>query len=350
MNHDHIDQLIAAALAAIEKSESSGALNGVRITYMGKNGEVTRLLKEMKTLPAEERPEFGKLVNRAKIAIEEALTAKQSALAGEKIAEAARAESIDITLPTSSASLGHLHPLTLVRRRLKQIFISMGFEIVDGPEIETDYYNFEALHIPKEHPARDMWDTFWIKNLAASAAHGKEEVVLRTHTSNMQIRTMESRRPPVRAAVLGRCYRNEATDATHENVLNQIECFVVDTDIQVPHLIATIEQFLQALFRKKVTIRLRPSYFPFTEPSFEVDMRCLICGGTGCKSCKHLGWLEILGAGMIHPDVFTHVGYNPRKVSGFAFGCGIDRLAMMKYGIDEVRLFNSGDIRLSQQF
>lgn len=251
-----------------------------------------------------------------------------------------KGDKIDVTVPGEKVAVGHLHPLTSVKRKIEEIFQAMGFGIVDGPEIETEWYNFDALNIPKDHPARDLWDTFYLKNGG----------LLRTHTSPVQIRYMEKHNPPFRIIVPGRIFRHEATDASHEINFYQVEGLMVGKEVSASNFKAIVQEFLSRFFGKRVTIRLRPSFFPFTEPSFEVDMKCLVCQGKGCSVCSCSGWLELIGAGMVHPNVLKAGGINPKNWQGFAFGLGMDRLAMMKYKIDDIRLFYSGDLRFLQQF
>ncbi len=251
----------------------------------------------------------------------------------------------DVTLPGEKIMSGHLHPLTLVQRDLEKIFKSMGFMILEGPELESDYYNFEALNIPKTHPARDMQDTFYIED------KGKElDMVMRTHTSNVQVRAMEKYGAPMRAVALGRIFRNEATDASHEHTFHQIEGIMIDENISLANLAAVLKEMFTGLYQQEVNIRMRPGYFPFVEPGLEVEMSCVFCQGKGCSVCKKTGWVEMLGAGLVHPNVLKHGGIDPKKYQGFAFGTGIERLAMLKYGINDIRLFNSGDLRFLKQF
>jgi phenylalanyl-tRNA synthetase alpha chain len=256
----------------------------------------------------------------------------------------------DETIPGQTPSFGHLHPLTLVRMKSQDIFQTMGFYTVDGPEIENEWYNFDALNIPKDHPARDMWDTFWLRNVRSQELKGKYRLLLRTHTSPLQIRFMEKNNPPFRIIAPGRVFRHEATDASHEINFYQLEGLMVDKYVSVSNFKAVIEGFFSIFFNKRIKIRLRPSYFPFVEPGFEIDISCINCLGKGCSSCKKTGWVEVMGAGMVHPLVFKNVGLNPKFWQGFAFGIGLDRLAMMKYKIDDVRLFYSGDLRFLYQF
>lgn len=338
---EQIKQLKSKALEQINQVKNGADLDKVWRQYLGRqNGELTKVLRGLKDLPANEKPKVGSLANQVKQMIDRAIDNKKRELSssGSKAKNAA----LDFTLPGKKIELGHLHPLTRGKQMVADIFSSMGFEVLEGPELETDYYNFEALNISEGHPARDMWDTFYIKS--------KKGELLRTHTSPMQIRVMEKRKPPLKVCVIGKCFRHEATDASHEHTIYQIEGFAVDKEISVANLIYTLKTFLNALFKTNVKIRLRPSYFPFTEPSFEIDFACLNCKGKGCPVCSQTGWVEILGSGMIHPEVFKHAGYAHGKYTGFAFGVGLDRLIMMKHKIDDIRLLHSGDLRFIRQF
>jgi len=338
---NQIKQLKSKALEQINQIKNKADLDKVWRQYLGRqNGELTKLLRGLKDLSVKEKPKVGSLANQVKQEINQAIDIKRQELfsSGSKV----KSETLDFTLPGKKVELGHLHPLTQGKQMAADIFLSMGFEILEGPEFETDYYNFEALNIPKGHPSRDMWDTFYIKS--------KKGELLRTHTSPMQTRVMEKKKPPLKVCVIGKCFRHEATDASHEHTFYHIEGFVVDKEISVANLIYTLKTFLNALFKTEVKIRVRPSYFPFTEPSFEVDFACLNCGGKGCPVCSQTGWVEILGAGMIHPEVFKQAGYVKGKYTGFAFGIGLDRLIMMKHKIDDIRLLHSSDLRFIRQF
>ncbi len=318
------------------------ALDGVRVKYLGKKGELTGILRGMGKLSAEERPKVGKIVNEARAALEEQIAAKNEALKGAALANRLASEKIDVTLPGRRVPLGHLHPLTLTLNRIKDIFLDMGFSIEEGPEIEKDYYNFEALNLPKDHPARDMQDSFYIT----------EDILMRTQTSPVQARTMQSHEPnsPIRMIAPGRVYRRDDYDASHSPMFTQVEGLVIDKGISLADLKGTLELFLQQIFNDKVQVRLRPSFFPFTEPSTEVDVSCVMCHGHGCSVCKGTGWLEILGAGMVHPHVLEMSGYDPNVVSGFAFGLGVERIAMLSYGVSDLRLFYDNDMRFLRQF
>ncbi len=351
------------ALAEIEKTDTPEAVENLRTRYLGRKGILTVILRSLKDLSPEDKKKIGMKANK----LQEEITALFDTRAGnlqktlrESILEK---EWVDITRPGIRLEKGHLHPITKITREMIEIFSQLGFEIVEGPEVETEYYNFDALNIPEHHPAREMWDTFWLKqssqgglsvqsDLQSSSglAHRNSRLLLRTHTSPVQIRYMETHNPPFRIVVPGRVYRYEATDASHDVQFHQLECLMVDKNASIANLKAIIHEFFSRLFTKRVVIRLRPSYFPFTEPSVEVDISCLSCKGKGCSICKKTGWVELAGAGMVHPNVFKAVGYNPQEVRGFAFGMAIDRLALMKYNIPDIRLLRSGDIRFLKQF
>ncbi|OGF18711.1 phenylalanine--tRNA ligase subunit alpha [Candidatus Falkowbacteria bacterium RIFCSPLOWO2_12_FULL_45_10] len=310
--------------------------------YLGRKGELTLLLKDIGNLPAEEKKAVGKLANGIRAEIQAKLAAVKQRL-GVSQAD----KFFDATLPGEKIKAGHLHPLTQVQRELEKIFTSMGFMVLDGPELESDYYNFEALNIPAHHPARDLQDTFYIDH---KNQRGEYDLVMRTHTSSVQVRAMERYGAPLRCAVLGKIYRQEATDQRHEHTFYQIEGLMVDKDVSAANLMAVLQTMFVRLFGPGVKIRLRPGYFSFVEPGVEVEMSCLLCQGKGCPVCKQTGWVEMLGAGLVHPNVLRFGGIDPKIYSGFAFGTGIERLAMMKYGIDDIRLFHSGDLHFLQQF
>jgi len=334
-----LENIQKEAQKAIKNSNNLEELNMVFSKYCGKQGEIGLILKSLKKLSKEERIKIGKQTNKAKNLLKLEFDKRKKQL-GEKSIN--KEESIDITAPGEKVFLGHLHPLTLIRREVEYIFQKLGFSIVEGPEIENERYNFDALNIPKDHPARDLWDTFWLKT--------KEPLLLRTHTSPVQIRYMEKNQPPLRIIVPGKVFRHEATDSSHNIQFYQIEGLMVDKDISSANFKAVIQEFFNEFFKREVKIRLRPSYFPFTEPSFEIDMACLTCQGKGCSVCSKTGWVEIIGAGMVHPNVFKNSGLNPKNWQGFAFGIGLDRLTMMKYRIDDIRLLYSGDLRFINQF
>ncbi|WP_233096180.1 phenylalanine--tRNA ligase subunit alpha [Alicyclobacillus sp. SO9] len=317
-------------------------LDDWRVQYLGKKGQLSQISKQMGKLAKEDRPVLGQSVNQVKSELETALEQVQNELEQVALQRRLDAERVDISLPGKKPFHGSLHPLTRIVQEIEDVFLGMGFTIAEGPEIETDTYNFEMLNVPKDHPARDMQDTFYLT----------EELLLRTQTSPMQVRTMESMQPnaPIKVIVPGRVYRRDEDDATHSHVFNQIEGLVVDKNIRMSDLKGTLEQFARAVFGKDQQVRLRPSYFPFTEPSAEVDVRCTNCGGSGCRVCKHTGWLEILGAGMVHPNVLDGAGYDSKIFSGFAFGMGPERIAMLKYGIEDIRQLYQNDLRLLRQF
>lgn len=338
-----ISEIKSAFLKEIENSQSEKELYDIKVKYVGRNGELTKILKNLKNLPAEERKEIGPLANQARQVIEKAYEARKKEL-GEQIDW--EKERIDVTLPGKKKEIGSLHPITIVYREIEKIFSSMSFEVVEGPELETEWYNFDALNIPADHPARDEWDTFWLKTQKDS----KERIALRPHTSPVQIRYMQKNKPPFRIIAPGRCYRREATDATHEHTFHQFEALVVGDNINIGHFKYVAKEFFSVFLGKKIDVRIRPSFFPFTEPSFEFDISCTVCNGKSCRSCKGGGWLEIGGAGMVNQSVFVAAGYPRNKYQGFAWGFGIERLAMMKYKIDEIRWFESGDLRFVKQF
>lgn len=342
----------AAAQNAISEAGNIDALEKKRLEYLGRKGALTAILRSLKDLPLEKRRVVGEEANRLRGEIESMLAKKKMELEEVTRESVLKKEWLDVTRPGIKSEKGRLHPITQIIREITAIFSSMGFEVAEGPEVETEYYNFDALNIPADHPARDMWDTFWIKSKIdpRSGQRQKSKILLRTHTSPVQIRYMETHNPPIRIIVPGRVYRYEATDASHDIQFYQLEGLVVDKNTSVANFKAIIQEFFSQLFKTKINIRLRPSYFPFTEPSFEVDISCITCDMKGCSVCKQGGWLELAGAGMVHPNVFKAAGYNPRDWQGFAFGMGIDRLAMMKYKIPDIRLFHSGDLRFLKQF
>jgi phenylalanyl-tRNA synthetase alpha chain len=329
------------ATAELESIAESAGLEDWRARYLGRErGEVPRILKGLGALPDAQRRVVGQAANTTKAALERKLEERAAALREREQAGALERERIDVTLPGRPVARGHIHPIALVIRDVARIFTRMGFNVEEGPEVETDYYNFQALNIPPDHPARDMQDTFWIV---------PGQVLLRTQTSPNQIRLMERMRPPVRAIVPGKVFRNEAIDATHEAMFHQIEGLMIDEDCTMGDLKGILERFARELFGADRRIRFRPSYFPFTEPSAEVDVSCGVCGGAGCRACKYSGWLEILGCGMVHPKVLRGVGYDPARYRGFAFGMGPERIAMLRYDIDDMRAFTDNDLRFLRQ-
>ncbi|MBR5313448.1 MAG: phenylalanine--tRNA ligase subunit alpha [Clostridia bacterium] len=333
-----LEKIKAEALEAL--SAPSANIEDLRIKYLGKKGELTAVLRGMGKLSAEERPVIGQLANDIRAEIEakiEAMTAERHA---REIEEKLEAERLDVTIPGYKIAQGHFHPLTLVQRQLEEIFLGMGYSIVEGPEVELDYYNFQALNIPKDHPARDTQDTFYIT----------ENILLRSQTSPVQARTMEKQKPPIKVLSPGRVYRSDAVDATHSPLFHQVEGLVVDKGITMGDLKGTLEMFAKTMFGEETKIRFRPHHFPFTEPSAEVDVSCFVCGGKGCRLCKGEGWIEILGAGMVHPNVLRMCGIDPEVYSGFAFGMGVERIAMLKYRIDDMRHLYENDVRFLNQF
>lgn len=334
-----VTELISTAQAAVASSADLVSLDKVRVHYLGKSGVLTDLLKQLGSLPAEQRREAGQVINTAKQSVQAALDTRKQQLETADLDAQLRAEALDITLPGRGQDSGGLHPITRTLKRIEELFAGLGFEVAEGPEIEDDYHNFEALNIPESHPARAMHDTFYFD------AH----TLLRTHTSPVQIRVMENRSPPLRIIAPGRVYRCDS-DVTHSPMFHQVEGLMIDESVTFADLKGILHDFLQNFFEKDLQVRLRPSYFPFTEPSAEVDMSCVICGAKGCRVCKNTGWLEVLGCGMVHPNVLKHVNIDAERYTGFAFGMGIERLAMLRYGVNDLRLFFENDLRFLQQF
>ncbi len=331
----------AEARSAVEAAARPEELEALRLRYLGKKGRLTALKREVGRLPAELRPEFGRMVNRASAAIEAMLASRLEALARDETARRLEAERLDVTFPGRPWPRGHLHPVYQVWEAIEAIFVAMGFDVAEGPQVEWDDYNFVALNIPKDHPARDMQQSFYVAG----------EMLLRTQTSPVQIRYMRARCPelPIRMIAPGRVFRRD-DDATHSPMFHQVEGLVVDRGISLGDLKGCLDLFAREMFGAAARTRFRPSYFPFTEPSAEVDVSCTVCGGTGCRTCGYSGWLEILGAGMVHPQVLANGGYDPEEVTGFAFGMGIERIAMLRYGVDDLRLFFGNDLRFLEQF
>ncbi|SNZ09639.1 phenylalanyl-tRNA synthetase, alpha subunit [Persephonella hydrogeniphila] len=336
---DQIKSLGKEALELIEQAENLDKLNSIRVEYLGKKGKIKNILKTLGKLSPEERKEIGQLANRIKDEIETALKEKEKRLKEEALEQELKKNRIDITLPSAWVEVGSSHPVISTLVEISETFLSMGFSVAEGPEVEKEEYNFDMLNIPKDHPARDMQDTFFLNN-------GK---LLRTHTSPVQIRTMLTRKPPIAVIAPGRVYRKDA-DPTHSPMFHQIEGLLVDRDVTFRDLKGILKIFLESVFGKDVGIRFRPSYFPFTEPSAEVDISCTVCGGKGCRVCKGTGWLEILGCGMVDPNVFEAVGINPEEYTGFAFGLGVERIAMLKYRINDIRILFENDMRFNHQF
>jgi phenylalanyl-tRNA synthetase alpha chain len=336
---EQLEQLRTVAFQAIAAAEGEDALQELRVRFLGRKGEITTLMKGLGALPPEERPAVGQLVNTVRDEIESQLETLLTAVRNQAREAQLKSERIDVTLAGRGQRTGTKHPVTLVIEEVCDIFAGLGFSVAEGPEIEHDWYNFEALNFPPEHPARDMQDTFFVDN----------SLLLRTHTSPVQIRTMLKKKPPLRIIAPGTVYRCDS-DATHSPMFHQIEGLMVDTNITFADLKGILTIFTNQLFGQKTGVRLRPSFFPFTEPSAEVDIACVICGGKGCRVCKNSGWLEILGAGMVDPEVYRHVNYDAENISGFAFGMGIERIAMLKYGISDMRLLFENDVRFLKQF
>lgn len=337
---EQLEEIRQKAAETIESCRELKELDAARVQFLGKKGQLTAILKQMGKLSAEERPVIGQLANEVRQSIDQKLTEKTNQLKEKQLNEKLAAETIDVTMPGKNMHIGHVHPLTAVLNELKDIFLGMGFQIAEGPEVETDYYNFEALNMPKDHPARDTQDTFYIN----------DNILLRTQTSPVQIRVMENTKPPIRVIAPGRVYRSDAVDATHSPLFHQIEGLVVDKGITMAHLKGTLEMFAKRLYGEDTQIRLRPHHFPFTEPSCEIDVSCFKCHGKGCPMCKGEGWIEILGGGMVHPKVLQNGGVDPNEYSGFAFGVGLERLTMFKYNIDDMRLLYENDLRFLGQF
>lgn len=339
---EKLEALKVEALAKLQEVMDPQVLNDLRVKYLGKKGELTEVLRGMGGLSAEERPVIGQVANQVRSVIEEIITAKQEAFQQQDTQKRLQAEKVDVTLPGRRIQQGGIHPLSRVVQEIEDIFIGMGYRVAEGPEVETDYYNFEALNLPKNHPARDMQDSFYLT----------EDLLMRTQTSPVQVRTMQAMEGevPVKIICPGKVFRRDDDDATHSFQFHQIEGLVIGSNIRMSDLKGTLQQFVQEMFGANTGIRLRPSFFPFTEPSVEVDVSCFKCGGNGCRLCKQSGWLEILGAGMVHPNVLKMGGYDPAKYSGFAFGMGVERIAMLKYGIDDIRHFYSNDMSFVKQF
>ena len=334
-----IDEVKGEALAAISAAKTSQQLNEVRVRFLGKSGEFTSLMKLLGTVSKEERPEAGRILNEARVAIETALSSAVKTVQAAEQAARLAAEAVDVTLPGKRHETGAFHPVTKIREEILKVFLGMGFSVAEGPEIETDLFNFQLLNVPKDHPARDMQDTFYIG----------DNLVLRTHTSPMQAHIMKTEKPPIRVVIPGRVYRPD-DDASHSPIFHQIEGLAVDRKITVGDLQGCLQTFAEQLFDKDTKIRLRPSYFPFTEPSVEADATCAICHGKGCRVCKGTGWVELLGAGIVNPAVLDMCGIDSKEYSGFAFGLGLERIAMIKYGIPNIKLFYENDVRFLGQF
>ncbi len=340
MIKEKLEKLHTEALSDIDSAEELDRLNDLRVKLLGKKGELTALLKSMKDVPPEERPAFGQMVNDARSSIESKLEAAKKKLSARYIEERIKEETIDVTLPSNRRMIGHCHPNTITLDLVEEIFIGMGYEVVEGPEIEFDYYNFEALNIPANHPAKDEQDTFYIN----------DKIVLRTQTSPVQVRVMERGHLPIRMIAPGRVFRSDEVDATHSPSFHQIEGMVIDKHITFADLKGTLAEFARKLFGEETKVKFRPHHFPFTEPSAEMDVSCFKCGGKGCRFCKGEGWIEILGCGMVHPKVLKMSGIDPDEYSGFAFGIGLERITLLKYEIDDMRLLYENDLRFLSQF
>mgnify|MGYP000050798910 FL=1 len=337
---EQLEKIKSEALAKIDASDALEKLNEIRVAYLGKKGELTTVLKSMKDVAPEERPKVGQMVNEVRALIEERLEETKTALARKAREEQMKREVIDVTLPAKKANTGHKHPNTIALEEVERIFVGMGYEVVEGPEVEYDLYNFEKLNIPKGHPARDEQDTFYIN----------DSILLRSQTSPVQARVMEKQKPPIRMIAPGRVFRSDEVDATHSPSFHQIEGLVIDKHITFADLKGTLAEFARELFGEDTKVKFRPHHFPFTEPSAEVDVSCFKCGGKGCRVCKGSGWIEILGCGMVHPHVLEMCGIDPEEYTGFAFGVGLERIALLKYEIDDMRLLYENDIRFLKQF
>ncbi|MFL2640194.1 MAG: phenylalanine--tRNA ligase subunit alpha [Dehalococcoidia bacterium] len=345
---EQLSSLEKHAMSDLNQIETEEGLDEWRINYQGRrNGQLPKLLEELPKLPIEDRKEVGIAANKLRNSLEMAYKERLQEIKKSDLQEKLLEEAIDVSLPGRKQALGKLHPTTQTIREISSIFVNLGYQIVDGPEVEWDYYNFEALNIPPDHPARDQWDTLW---LDYNNEEGIRPLLLRTHTSPMQIRTMENQEPPVRVIVPGRCYRHEATDTTHESMFFQIEGLTVDKGITFADLKGTLYTFARKLFGEDRKIRFRCDFFPFVEPGVDMSIDCFSCDGAGCRVCSNTGWIEIMGAGMVHPDVLKRVGYDPDIYTGFAFGMGPERISMLKHGIDDIRHFYANDLRFLEQF
>lgn len=336
---DNLNQLTEQALNDIAQCSSEAALEDLRVNYLGKKGSISLQMKQLGELPPDQRPEFGARINVAKDRVQNAINERKESLATAALSAKLASEKVDVTLPGRRAQTGGLHPVTRTLNRIAEFFAKAGFEVASGPEVEDDYHNFEALNIPSHHPARAMHDTFYFS----------PNTLLRTHTSPVQVRVMESQTPPIRIICPGRVYRCDS-DITHTPMFHQVEGLLVDENISFADLKGVVIDFMRAFFEKDLDVRFRPSYFPFTEPSAEIDIQCVMCGGSGCRVCKHTGWLEVGGCGMVHPKVFKFSGIDTEKYSGFAFGMGVERLTMLRYGVNDLRLFFENDLKFLAQF
>jgi len=344
---NQLKSLKESVLEDLKKVASADDLQNLQTKYLGRKGELTNILRGLKDLPTDKKPIIGKLANEIKQEMESAFEEKRKFLWNKTVSSSLEKEFFDITIPGKTREIGHIHPISQVQEEVERIFSQMGFAVMDGPEVESEYYNFEGLNIPEDHPARDMQDTFFIKD-KHDEKHGK--MVLRTHTSPVQIRTMEKYGAPLRVIVPGRTFRYEATDAGHDTTFYQVEGMLIDKDISLCHLKGIMKEFLTRLFGKEVNVRFRPGYFPFVEPGLELDFSCLLCDQKGCRVCKNSGWIEFMGAGMIHENVLKAGGIDGKKYQGWAFGFGLTRLVMMRFGIDDIRLLMSGNLKFNRQF
>ena len=336
---ENLEVLVTQALEAVQQAADINALEQLRVQYLGKKGELTQVMKTLGNIPPEERPQVGAMVNDAKQRVQSVLNARKSDMEAAALNARLAAERVDVTLPGRGQTTGGLHPVTRTMERIEEFFSRVGYTVAEGPEVEDDYHNFEALNIPGHHPARAMHDPFYFN----------ANTLLRTHTSPVQVRTMESQKPPIRIVCPGRVYRCDS-DLTHSPMFHQVEGLLVDREVSFADLRGTIAEFLQVFFEKDLKVRFRPSFFPFTEPSAEVDIQCVMCSGSGCRVCKQTGWLEVMGCGMVHPNVFRSAGIDPEQYQGFAFGMGVERLAMLRYGVNDLRLFFDNDLRFLAQF
>ncbi|MFH1661967.1 MAG: phenylalanine--tRNA ligase subunit alpha [Candidatus Falkowbacteria bacterium] len=339
---DKLLKLKQEILKQLPKANDSNVLRDLEIKYLGRKGELANILSGLKDLKINEKKVVGKMANDIKSEIENKFSEARKKMENTK----SKKDFVDITLPGEKIKKGHIHPITQIQNELEDLFTSLGFIVLDGPELESEYYNFEALNIPDYHPARDMQDTFFVSDQKA----GEGKMVMRTHTSPVQVRAMQKYGAPLRCVAPGRVFRCEATDACHEHTFDQMEGLMIGEDISISNMIAVMKELLKSIFKKDMEVRVRPGYFPFVEPGVELDIRCTICAGKGCPACKNSGWLELLPAGLVHPNVLKHGGIDSKKYSGFAFGLGLTRLAMMRYGVNDIRLFNSGDLRFLKQF
>jgi phenylalanyl-tRNA synthetase alpha chain len=341
-----LEELSEAAHRELAAASTEEALEAWRIAYLGRKGRLTQILRSLGTLPLEERKRAGAAANRLKAELESAYEARRGQVERERLERALGASRIDVTLPPRPLPRGRLHPITQTTRAILDAFASMGFSVAEGPEVETDYYNFEALRIPADHPARELMDTFYVERRDPAGP----KLLLRTHTSPNQVRIMERHRPPIRIVVPGRCYRHEATDPTHEWMMVQVEVLAVDQGITMAHLKGTLFEFAKRLFGQERRVRFRCDYFPFVEPGVDLAIDCFLCGGEGCRTCNGEGWIEIMGAGMVHPEILANMGYDPERYTGFAAGMGVERIAMLRHGIDDIRNFYANDLRFLRQF